>query len=64
MSFSDGEADTVLRPFRIAKNQGCKFYLGSDAHHPSDFSNARAVFERAVDMLGLSESDKFHVDRF
>lgn len=61
MSFDGSEADTVLRPFRIAKSCGCKFYLGSDAHHPSAFIKAKEVFERAVALLDLSEDDKFHI---
>ncbi|MBQ8849004.1 MAG: PHP domain-containing protein [Clostridia bacterium] len=61
MSFADSEAETVLRPFRIAKSCGCKFYLGSDAHHPASFDKAKAVFERAIDRLELSEDDKFHI---
>ena len=61
MSFSEEEADIVLRPFRIAKECGCKFYLGSDAHHPKDFENAKEIFERAVTLLDLSEDDKFHI---
>ncbi len=61
MSFDESEADTVLRPFYIAKNCGCKFYLGSDAHRPSDFANAKEIFERAVTLLGLTENDKFHI---
>ena len=61
MKFSDDEADTVLRMFRIAKECGCKFYLGSDAHHPSAFSQTKDVFERAITLLGLSENDKFHI---
>lgn len=61
MMFSDGEADTVLRMFRIAKGCGCKFYLGSDAHGPKSFDNAVQVFERAVNLLDLSENDKFHI---
>lgn len=59
MSYPDEERDTVLRPFRIAKEEGCKFYLGSDAHHPSGLDNARKKFERAIDDLGLTEEDKF-----
>lgn len=59
MKFKDDEADIVLRPYRIAKECGCKFYLGSDAHHPSSFDKAKMIFERAVDMLGLEEEDKF-----
>jgi histidinol phosphatase-like PHP family hydrolase len=45
--------------FRIAKAQGCRFYLGSDAHHPDELLKARRIFERAIDLLDLRESDKF-----
>lgn len=61
MRFSDAEADTVLRPFRIAKECGCRFYCGSDAHRRASFDTAREVFERAIDLLGLEETDKFTV---
>ena len=61
MSFSNGERDTVLRPFRIAKGCGCKFYLGSDAHHPDTFKRTKEVFERAVSLLDLDENDQFHI---
>ena len=58
-SYKDEEADTVLRPFLIAKSEGCKFYLGSDAHHPEGFEKTISVFNKAVDALSLKESDKF-----
>ena len=61
MNCSNEEADTVLRMFRVAKACGCKFYMGSDAHHPDSLDGAKANFERAVDLLGLEESDKFHI---
>lgn len=61
MNFADEEADAVLRPYRIAKECGCKFYLGSDAHHPADLDCAKAIFERAIDFLNLTEDDKFIV---
>ena len=61
LRFSDEESDTVLRMFRIAKGEGCKFYLGSDAHHPADFTDTKTVFERTIDLLELKESDKFHI---
>ena len=61
MSFSDAEEDTVLRMFRIAKECGCKFYFGSDAHHPAGLDKAKPIFERAIDRLGLTEDDKFHI---
>ena len=57
--FAEEETETVLRPFVIAKRCGCKFYCGSDAHAPEDFTHAIQRFERAVDLLGLTEEDKF-----
>lgn len=59
MRFSDAESNCLLRPYRIAKQCGCKFYMGSDAHHPGELDGAREPFERAIDFLGLEESDKF-----
>lgn len=63
MKFADCEADTVLRMFKIAKEEGCKFYLGSDAHHPKDLNCAIEYFDRAIDLLGLTENDKFHIEK-
>ena len=56
-------AQTIIRPYLIAKEQGCKFYLGSDAHHPRELDGARERFERIIDVLDLSESDKFHIGK-
>ncbi len=61
MKFQDSEADTVLRMFRVAKAYGCKFYCGSDAHHPKSLDRAKEIFERAIDLLELSEDDKFYI---
>lgn len=59
MNFTDEEKDIVLKPYRIAKECGCKFYLGSDAHHPERLDAAKTIFERAIDLLELTEEDKF-----
>ena len=58
-ALSDAKNEAALRPYRIAKECGCKFYLGSDAHSPKDFSSARIRFTAMIDALGLSEDDKF-----
>lgn len=58
-----GDTDILLRPFRIAKAQGCRFYLGSDAHQPKEFADMREIFERAVELLDLTENDKFHISK-
>lgn len=59
--FDHGAREDILRIFKTAKKCGCKFYLGSDAHHPANFENAPKFFERAVTLLDLKESDKFKI---
>lgn len=61
MKFREEETETVLRPYRIAKEAGCKFYLGSDAHHPQNLNDAIPHFERAIRLLELTEDDKFRL---
>ena len=58
---NEADLEAELRPFRIAKEEGCKFYFGRDAHHPKDFLQAKENFEHIVDLLALEESDKFHL---
>lgn len=61
MNFAEEESDSILRMFRIAKQCGCKFYCGSDAHHPDQLDRAKPILERAVDLLELTEEDKFTI---
>jgi len=53
------ETDIIYRPYKVAKECGCKFYFGSDAHKPEELDIAKNIFEKAVDVLGLTEDDKF-----
>ena len=55
------EEEAVKRFYSVAKACGCKFYFGSDAHHPADFEGKRAIAEHFVDLLGLEEFDKYHI---
>lgn len=50
--------DTVMRMFRIAKEEGCKFYFGSDSHHPEEFASPLRYIKEAVETLDLTEDDK------
>ena len=59
--YSEEELDRLMRPYRIAKECGCKFYCGTDAHHLKDFERMREKFEKVVDLLGLTEEDKFRI---
>ncbi len=56
-----GDEVEYFRMYEIAKECGCKFYLGSDAHHPEKFDLDITLFQRAIDYLGLEESDKFRI---
>ena len=55
--------DSVLRPYRIAVECGCKFYLGSDAHTGGELSRAMESFEKMIDLLDLTEDQKYVVPR-
>lgn len=59
--FKYGCPENVLKVYQIAKKCGCKFYMGSDAHTPRELNDAKAVFERTIDLLDLKEEDKFHI---
>ena len=61
MNFPSEEEDIILRPYKIAKKCGCKFYLGSDIHGHKKFAKIKPIFEKAIDLLGLTEDDKFRI---
>ena len=61
LKYAQAHPDILLRPFRIAKACGCKFYLASDAHKPEELDEACSYFQWGIDMLELTEEDKFIV---
>ncbi len=61
LSMSEEEKVILLRPYYIAKDCGCKFYLGSDAHKVEALEAAKDNFENIVTLLGLEEKDKFEL---
>lgn len=56
--YTQGERESILRPYRIAKEMGCKFYLGGDAHVPEEFAPRKEELQILVDALNLTEDDK------
>lgn len=48
-----------LRPYKLARDCGCKFYFGSDAHSPAGLDGEKQNAEIIIDLLGLTEDDKF-----
>ena len=61
--YTDSELDELMRMYRVAKDEGCRFYFGSDAHHLCDLTRSKEKFERVVDILALDENDKFRVPK-
>ncbi len=57
--YTEEQLPRVLRPYKIAKQVGCKFYFGSDAHMPAELEQANRRFTTIARLLGLEESDRF-----
>lgn len=49
----------LRRPYILAKECGCKFYLGSDTHQAKFLDSGYNKLCDMVDFLGFEESDKF-----
>ena len=52
-----------LRLFRMAREEGCRFYLASDAHHPNDLERVPARAQSVIDALGLTADDLFRPEK-
>ena len=64
MHYSEENKERILRIYRTSKQCGCKFYLGSDSHHPTGVDYPRISFiENAIDELSLNEDDKWPLAR-
>lgn len=61
MNYVGKEAELMLKPYIIAKECGCKFYCGSDAHTNGALDRAKGVLENGLEILKLTENDKFDI---
>ena len=61
LAMDDETKNILMRPYYIAKDCGCKFYLGSDSHKREALKGAKENFERIITLLDLKEEDKFIV---
>ena len=50
-----------LRLFKIARDCGCKFYIGSDAHSIKGMEGMMEVARDVVDQLGLTEEQRYQI---
>ena len=60
---SEEETQAVTDFYTVAKECGCKFYIGTDAHHPAQLVGQKDVAQRFIDRLGLTEEDRFYMGR-
>ena len=61
-SFGDDWTDhenAALRLYRLAKDEGAKFYLASDAHHPRELELVPRRAPLVIEKLGLTEEDRY-----
>ena len=60
-SFAEMEidADACLRLYRIAKQNGCKFYASSDSHSLKGYASVGEKLPAVVEALGLTEDDRY-----
>ena len=57
----EAEERAVVDFYAHAKECGCRFFFGSDAHGPGHFAHHRPRGQRMADALGLREEDLFRV---
>lgn len=60
---ADGISPAYVRMLAIAKECGCKFHFGSDAHKPEAFIGGHAKLELAARRIGITEDDLWEIVR-
>lgn len=58
-NYAEADIPRAIRPYRIAKACGCKFYVGSDSHKVCEQEEGYKNLHAMVELLELEESDKF-----
>jgi len=53
----EGLSPSYIRMLSIAKECGCKFHFGSDAHSPESFVGTHSLLERAAERAGICKDD-------
>ena len=53
--------ESHFRLFRMAKEEGCRFYLGSDAHHPAELMEVPNHAPAVIEALGLESKHLYRL---
>ncbi len=59
----EGLSPSYIHMLSVAKECGCKFHFGSDAHRAQDFENKHGLLQRAAERAGICEDDLWHLAR-
>lgn len=59
----EGLSETYLRVLAAAKDCGCKFHFGSDAHAPGAFKGVHGKLRRAAEILGITPDDIWEITK-
>lgn len=59
----EGLSPSYIHMLSIAKQCGCKFHFGCDAHEPFAFINTHGLLQRAAERAGICEDDLWHLAR-
>ncbi|MBQ2780522.1 MAG: hypothetical protein IJF42_03065 [Clostridia bacterium] len=57
----EGLSPSYLRLLSVAKECGCKFHFGADAHTPGAFVGYHAKLERAAEIIGITKDDLWDI---
>ncbi len=58
---AEGLSPSYLRMLRVAKECGCRFFFGSDAHAPEQFEGRHRLLLRAAELIGVGEEDLWEI---
>lgn len=59
----EGLSPSYIHMLSIARECGCKFHFGSDAHKPEDFIHKHSLLERAAKRANISEENLWDLAR-
>lgn len=59
----EGLSETYLRVLSAAKDCGCKFHFGSDAHAPGAFVGVHDKLRRAAEIIGITADDMWEITK-
>lgn len=59
----EGLSPSYIHMLSVAKDCGCVFHFGSDAHDPQGFVGKHGLLQRAAERAGICEDDLWHYAR-